>query len=503
MPASGEIVWELRNISKTYPGVVANDNVSIRLRSGEIHGLLGENGSGKSTLIKVLSGAHKPDAGTILRHGQQVLLSSPLRARELGIATVFQEFSLIPGLTVAENIYLGRWPGRGGRIAWTAMREGARHVLARLDLAIEPDAVVGELPVARQQLVEIAKAMALDASMLILDEPTAALGPVEIDHLHALLRRLRQAGCAILYVSHRLDEVTALVDVATILRNGKVVSTAEETRIEIGPIVGRMVGEEVKEHYPKERNATPEPVLEAEQLRTDAGVVDASFTLYRGEVLGLGGVLGCKRTEIAHALFGIDPLVGGRLRVRGRTVRFRSPSDAIRAGVVLASEDRKAEGLFANFDGTRNITIANLRGISRGIRLDLAAEGQIGRALIERLHITPAAERESVELLSGGNQQKIIVARWLNCGADVFILDEPTQGIDIGAKIAVYRLINELTRAGKAVILITSDDEELLAMSDRIALVRRGRITRILPASEVSKSDLLQSADSSSWETAA
>ena len=503
MLANGEIVWELRNLCKAYPGVVANDDVSIRLRSGEIHGLLGENGSGKSTLIKTLSGAHQPDSGTILRQGNPVRLSSPSRARELGVATVFQEFSLVPDLTVAENIYLGRWPRRGGGIDWAAMREGARHVLARLDLDIDPDVLVGDLPVARQQLVEIAKAMALDASMLILDEPTAALGPAEIQHLHGLLRRLKASGCAILYVSHRLDEVTALVDVATILRNGRVVSAAEETRIEIEPIVARMVGEEVKEHYPKERNATAEPVLEAEQLRTDKGVADASFTLYRGEVLGLGGVLGCGRTKIAHALFGVDPLTSGRLQIRGTEMRFGAPSDAIKAGIVLASEDRKAEGLFANFDGTRNITIANLKALKRGFRLDLAAEVQISRSLIERLHISPRAERDSVELLSGGNQQKVIIARWLNCGADVFILDEPTQGIDIGAKIAVYRLINELTRAGKAVILISSDDEELLAMSDRIAFVRSGRITRVLPASAVSKTDLLQSADSAPREAAA
>ncbi|HET6161909.1 MAG TPA: sugar ABC transporter ATP-binding protein [Dongiaceae bacterium] len=503
MSAKGEIVWELRNIRKAYPGVVANDDVSIQLRSGEIHGLLGENGSGKSTLIKILSGAHQPDAGMILRHDQPVRLPSPLRARGLGIATVFQEFSLIPGLSVAENIYLGRWSRRGGSIDWAAMREGARHVLGRLDIDIDPDLLVGDLPVARQQLVEIAKAMALDASMLILDEPTAALGPAEILHLHALLRRLKDSGCTILYVSHRLDEVTALVDVATILRNGRVVSTAQETRIQIEPIVARIVGEEVKEHYPKEHNATPEAVLEAEQLRTDQGVIDASFVLHRGEVLGLGGVLGCGRTKIAHALFGIDPMTGGRLRIRGREVRFAAPSDAIRAGIVLLTEDRKAEGLFANFDGTRNITIANLKGLLRGFRLDLAAEAQISRDLIGRLHISPAAEQNSVELLSGGNQQKVIIARWLNCGADVFILDEPTQGIDIGAKIAIYRLINELTRAGKAVIFISSDDEELLAMSDRVALVRRGRITRILPASGVSKTDLLQSADAMLREVAA
>jgi ABC-type sugar transport system ATPase subunit len=503
MAATGEIVWELRNIRKAYPGVVANDDVSLRLRSGEIHGLLGENGSGKSTLIKTLSGAHQPDAGAILRHGQPVRLSSPLRARELGIATVFQEFSLVPSLTVAENIYLGRWPRRGGSIDWEAMRAGARRVFGALELVIEPEAIVDGLSLAQQQLVEIAKAMALDASMLILDEPTAALGPTEIRRLHLLLRRLKESGCAILYISHRLDEVTSLVDVATILRNGRVVSTADETTIQIDPIAAHMVGSEVKEHYPKEHNATTEPVLEAQDLRTAHGVADATFTLYRGEVLGLGGVLGCGRTEIARALFGVDVLTGGHLLVRGQDVQVRSPADAIRAGIVLTSENRKADGLFPNFDGTRNITIANLAAFVRGAWLDLGAEARVSRQLIGRLQISPEAEQNSVEILSGGNQQKVIVARWLNCKADVFILDEPTQGIDIGAKIAVYRLINELTRAGKAVLLITSDDEELLAMSDRIALVRDGRITRIAPAGAVVKTDLLQGADAAHREAAA
>jgi ribose transport system ATP-binding protein len=503
MPAKGEIIWELRHVRKTYPGVVANDDVSIRLRSGEIHGLLGENGSGKSTLIKTLSGAHQPDAGEILRRGHLVRLSSPLRARELGVATVFQEFSLVPNLTVAENIHLGRWPRRGLGIDWARMRASAHRLLAALDIIIEPDAVVGELPVAQQQLVEIAKAIAVEASMLIFDEPTTALGPVEIRRLHELIRRLKEAGCAILYVSHRLDEVTTLVDVASILRNGRVVSPAEETRIEFEPIVARMVGEEIKEHYPKQYNATAEPVLEALHLATENGVADATFTLHRGEVLGLGGVLGCGRTEIARALFGVDRLTRGRLRIGGREVRFSSPADAIQRGVVLASESRKAEGLFSNFDGTRNITIANLKALVRGVRLDLAGEARIARELIARLNISPEAQHKPVDLLSGGNQQKVIVARWLHCGAEVFILDEPTQGIDIGTKIAVYRLINELTRAGKAIILITSDHEELLAMSDRIALVRRGRITRVLPAPAVSKADLLQGADDAAREAAA
>jgi ABC-type sugar transport system ATPase subunit len=488
-----EIAWELRNIRKTFPGVVANDDISIVLRRGEIHGLLGENGSGKSTLIKTLCGAHQPDSGAILRHGQPVHPANPQQARGLGIATVFQEFSLVPSLSVAENIHLGRWPVRRGAIDWEAMRENARRLFAALELTIDPDAVVGALPVAQQQLVEIAKAIAISATMLVLDEPTTALGPTEIDHLHRLLRRLRAQGCAILYISHRLDEVAALVDVATVLRNGRVVSDAAETRIDIHEIIAAMVGKRIEEHYPRENNTTSELLLEAEGIATAHGVSEATFTLHRGEVLGLGGVLGSGRTAVARALFGVDRLTGGTLRVKGRPVRLRSPQDAIAAGIVLVTENRKADGLFTNFDGTKNITIANLGAVEHGIQLDLGAERRASRALIGKLRISPEAETRTVDALSGGNQQKVIVARWLHCGAEIFVLDEPTQGIDIGAKVALYGLVNELTRAGKGVVLVSSNDEELLAMSDRVALVRHGRITRVEAVGNVSKADLLQS----------
>ncbi|MGH6945120.1 MAG: sugar ABC transporter ATP-binding protein [Geminicoccaceae bacterium] len=495
MARAGQILWELRHIRKAFPGVVANDDVSLRLRAGEIHALLGENGSGKTTLIKTLCGAHQPDAGTILRDGRPVVLASPMDARELGIATVFQEFSLVPTLTVAENIHLGRWPGWRAWLDWPRMRDEARRAFAAMEIEIDPDAIVGELSVPEQQLVEIAKAIALEASMIILDEPTAALGLAEIAHLHALLRRLRTQGQSVLYVSHRLDEVTALVDVATVLRNGRVASPAEATRIEIGAIVAAMVGAEVKEHYPKERNATAEPLLEVEGLAAAGGVREATFTVHRGEVLGLGGVLGSGRTAIARALFGLDRPTAGRIRLAGRELRARGPKDMIRAGLALLTEDRKADGLFVNFDTPRNITIANLGSIVRGGRLDLVAERRLSRAYVTKLQISPEAERKSVDFLSGGNQQKVIIARWLHADAEVFILDQPTQGIDIGAKIAVYRLINQLTRAGKGVILISADDDELLAMSDRVALVRHGAVTRIEESQRLGKAELVQSSE--------
>ena len=492
MHAPDGVAWELRNIRKTFGPVVANDDVSLVLRRGQVHGLVGENGSGKSTLIKTLCGVHRPDLGTIMHNGSPVRLDHPLIARSLGVATVFQEFSLVPYLTVAENIQLGRWLGGLFRINWRALRQAAIQVLCELDIQISPDARVCDLSKAQQQLVEIAKGIAANASIFILDEPTTALGAREIEHLHDLLRRMRAAGGAILYISHRLDEVVRLADVVTVMRNGRVVSAADETPLEIAAIITRMIGKDVEHHYAKIRVDTGKPLLEARDISTDLGVRDVSFTLHSGEVLGLGGMLGSGRTEIARALFGVDPLTNGEIRLLGRSLTMRSPADAIAAGIALLVEDRKSDGLFFNFTGAENITVANLGDYDRGLWLDLRRERAASRGLIERLRVTPSARFQLVDRLSGGNQQKILIARWLNTEAQVFIFDEPTQGIDVGAREAVYQLINELTRAGKGVILISSDDNELLSMSDRVVIVRRGRVARIARATELTKSDLLE-----------
>ena len=491
---AGDLLWSVERLRQAYPGVVANDGVSLELRAGEIHALLGENGCGKSTLIKTLAGAHRTDTGVVRRSGQAVELTSPIRARELRIATVFQEFSLVGSLTVAETIALGCWPGRAVAADWPAMRSAALRALERIEVAIDPGAVTGDLSVARQQQVGIAKAIAADADLIILDEPTTALGPPEIAHLHALLRRLKAQGRAILDVSHRLDEVTALVDVATVMRGGRVVSDARTTPIAVDAFVRAMVGE-VGEHDPKQRRATSEPLLEVHRIATAAGVHDMSFTLHRGEVLGLGGVLGSGRTAIARALFGLDPLTRGTVRLAAREVRFGGPKDAIAAGLALLTENRKADGLFFNVDGPKNVTIANLEGSSRRGIVDLGAEQEVARRFIDKLQITGEAVVRPAGLLSGGNQQKVIIARWLYTGAPVLIFDEPTQGIDIAAKIAVYRLIDEIPVSGAGVILISADDEELLAIVDRIALVRHGRVTRVVAAALLDRAELVQSSD--------
>ncbi len=485
-------LWELQRITKVFPGVRANDAVSMCLRAGEIHALLGENGCGKSTLIKILSGVHQPDSGSVRRMGEPVHLTSPTQARALGVATVFQEFSLAPTLNVAENIFLGRYPRRAGLVDWRRMHSEAGQVLASLDIEIATDRPVCELSVAEQQLVEIAKAISMDATLLILDEPTTALGEQEIVALHALLRRMKDRGVAILYISHRLDEVVDLVDTATILKDGKVVSDSEGTRLDVHDIVSKMVGEEIADHYPKQDNATDRVLFEARGVTSEHGANGASFEVRAGEVFGFGGVIGSGRTEIAKAIFGADPMTEGEIVIDGKRLKPRSPRDAIASGIALVPENRKFDGLFFNFRGGPNITSAALDAIRRHFLLSRQREYAVAHDYIRQLEISPAAAEKFVNLLSGGNQQKVVIARWLFARSRVLLLDEPTQGIDIGAKIAVYRLINELTARGCAVILISSDHNELIAMSDRIGIVRNGAIVDVMTARDATHAHLVQ-----------
>lgn len=488
-----EPLWEFVDVSKAFPGVLANDKVSIKLFGGSIHGLLGENGCGKSTLIKTLSGVQQPDSGTIFKDGKATHVTDPQDARNKGIATVFQEFSIVPTLSVGENMFLGHMPvKRSGLIDWKKVQLDAAAVLKEMDVDLPTEAITDRLSVGEQQLVEIAKAIAIDAKTIILDEPTAALGQEEIETLHQLLRRMRDKGRAILYVSHRLDEVERIVNEVTILRGGKVVRASGETQINVRQIVSAMVGEKVTEQYPKEFNASPKVVLEAKNISTRHGVKNISFNLCEGEVLGLGGVLGSGRTEIARALFGVDELTGGEISLNQKPVRIRNEIEAIEAGLALVPENRKFDGLFFNFRASGNITASSLGSLSRLGFLNLNEEERGTSKLIKDLEISALAESKTVDFLSGGNQQKIVIARWLFSDAEILILDEPTQGIDIGAKLAVYRLINMLTKAGKSVILISSDHDELLAMSDRIAVVRHGRVVKLAAANELTRDDLVR-----------
>jgi ribose transport system ATP-binding protein len=499
MMAEPATTWEVREISKAFPGVQALDHVSLRLRSGEIHALVGENGSGKSTLVKCLAGVHQPDAGEIRLRGETISMTSPTVARKRGVATIYQELSLVPTLSVAENIFLGRFPTVVGHqvIDWPAMRRESVRTLEELGIQVDPDAVVRRLSMAEQQLIEIAKAMSEDSSLLVMDEPTAAIGITETRRLQDLIRQLARAGKAILYISHRIDEVFQIADRISVLKDGRLAGSHPTRDLNVDAVVRQMLGTEVTEHYPKQPHAKDDVRLEVEGLSTEVGVRQVSFSIHAGEVLGLGGMVGSGRTDIARALFGVDRPTAGVIRLDGRPVRFRSPQEAILHGVALVPENRKADGLFMNLRGPENITIANLAALLKGPFLDLQREGRFSREFFTKLSISRTGLERTVQFLSGGNQQKVILARWLFSKAKLLILDEPTQGVDIGARIEVYNIINELTAQGIAILLISSDYPELLAMSDRIAIVRDRRILQVLPSSQLTEYRLLELASRS------
>ncbi len=484
-------LWELRAIHKAFPGVEALVDVSLGLEKGRIHALVGENGSGKSTLAKCLTGAHQPDQGEILHRGAPVALHDPGRAGELGVTAFYQEFSLVPPLSVGENICLGRLPTRRGSVDWREAR------------TLDPDRPVSALSVAEQQLVEIAKAISREMNLIILDEPTAALGPIEVRRLHEVIRLLASQGAAVLYISHRLDEVFQVAEKISVLKDGRLVSTVPTEEASVQQVVRMMIGSDLDEHYPRRRTAGSGIRVEARELVTPNGVSGVNLQIAEGEILGLGGVAGSGRTEIARALAGVDRILSGELLIDGRPIHPRSPAEAIAAGIALLPEDRKADGLFFNFTGPPNMTISRLRAVQIGPLLSLARERRRSRELMRDLRVDRRAEDRSVRFLSGGNQQKVVLARWLFANARLLILDEPTQGVDVSAKLEVYGMMNDLTARGISILLISSDYPELLQMSDRLAVVRDGRIVRTADQGELTEQELVQWATSESRRGAA
>jgi ABC-type sugar transport system ATPase subunit len=496
-------LWELRGIHKAFPGVEALVDVSLSVEEGRIHALVGENGSGKSTLAKCLTGAHQPDQGQILRQGAPVVLHDPGRAQELGVAAFYQEFSLVPSLSVAENICLGQLPTRRGSVDWRETRKIATAALGRLSITLDPDRPVSALSVAEQQLVEIAKAISREMSLVILDEPTAALGPNEVRRLHEVVQLLASQGAALLYISHRLDEVFQVAEKISVLKDGRLVSTVSTEEASVQQIVRMMIGSDLADAYPRRRSASSGLRVEARDLVTANGVRGVNLQIAAGEIFGLGGVVGSGRTEIARALAGVDRIVSGELRIDGRPIHPRDPADAIAAGIALLPENRKADGLFFNFTAPPNMTISRLRAIQMGPLLSLARERRRSRELMRDLRVDRRAEDRSVRFLSGGNQQKVVLARWLFADARLLILDEPTQGVDVSAKLEVYGMMNDLTGRGISILLISSDYPELLQMSDRLAVVRDGRIVGTAEHGELTEHELVELATSESRQGAA
>jgi ribose transport system ATP-binding protein len=486
-------VLEMVNITKRFPGVLALDGVSFDLRCGEVHALVGENGAGKSTLMKILNGALQADAGEIRIDGRPVRIPNPSAAARLGIAMIYQELCLAPHLSVGENLFLGREPLRAGLVDFRTLHARAQQYLDDLQCGLSSRQRVRDLGIAAQQMVEIAKALSQQARFLVMDEPTASLSEAETQRLFERIRALREAGVGIAYISHRLEEVLEIADRVTVLRDGKVAAAGLPiSATSIPELVRLMVGREIKQVYPKREAKPGDEVLRVEGLSRPPVLHDVGFSLRRGEILGLGGLMGAGRTELARAIFGADRPTGGRIFVEGRQVRINSPQDAIAAGIALLTEDRKRDGLALGLPLRANVTLPNLGRVLLHGLLSLRRERQIAQDLVRRVDIRAASVEQVVRNLSGGNQQKVVVAKWLLTQARVFIFDEPTQGIDVGAKTELYRLIEELADQGAGVILISSYLPELLALSDRVLVLCRGRITGELSRAEATQERVLE-----------
>lgn len=487
-----EPIVVLSGLARHFGGVQALRGVDFRLFPGEVHALVGENGAGKSTLVKILAGIHRPDAGTVSVGGQVVELRSPTQAQALGIAVVQQEPMLFPDLDVAENVFMGRHPrDRFGRVDWKRMYREVDQLLATLDVSLGAHMPVQGLSVAEQQLVEIAKALSLQARVLVLDEPTSALSPHEVDELFAIVRQLRERGVAILFVSHRLDEIFKLADRLTILRDGTHIITAPVNEMSTEEIITHMVGRELSDLFPRGRAEIGEVVLEVRQLTRPGVFTDVGFQLRRGEILGFAGLVGAGRTEVARVLFGIDRAQSGEIRLKGKHVRIRSPQQAMDYGIAYVPEDRHLQGLVMNFSIVANITLPILRQVSRLGLLYPAQEQQIARAYSGQLRIRSEGVEQLVDALSGGNQQKVVLSKWLATNPSVLILDEPTRGIDVGAKAEVHRIISDLAARGLAIILISSDLPEVLAMADRVIVLHEGRVTGTFTHSEATQEQVM------------
>ena len=489
---------ELRDIAKTFGGTHALQQVTVTIRPGEVHAIVGENGAGKSTLIKILCGVYKADHGTIMLDGQLVNVHNPQGAIRLGIATVHQQFTLVPELTVAENIFLGRLPrGAGGLIDWNQLYIDAEAILKRVDFDLDVRRPVRVYGAAGRQVTEIARALSLNAKILILDEPTAVLGPSEVDKLFAVIRSLQAEGVTVLYVSHRLAEIFAIADRVTVLKDGQLVGTYDiDNQIDRDFLVGKMVGREWSDHFPARALGGEAEVLRVEGLTRHPIFENVGFTIRAGEILGLAGLVGSGRTKLCKALVGAAPYDGGTIAIDGKTTHIRSPRDALRQGIVYLSEDRHNEGVIMSLPIAKNVTLPVLDRFTKrwapGAVLDLRREGRFIDDMIEKVDVRTWGRGQVVSTLSGGNQQKVALAKWLSTQARIFLLDEPTVGIDVGAKAEVYQLIAALASEGVACLLVSSDIPEILSLSSRVVVMRQGRISGELDPRTATEEDVLR-----------
>ena len=491
----GKVVVSMRHIHKSFPGVKALDDVQLTLRAGEVMALLGENGAGKSTLMKILSGVYTRDKGEMEILGQTIDKDfNTVKAQQLGVAIIHQELNMCQHLTVAENMFLGREIRKGGRLDNRAMNEKARKQLEALGIRdLKPTATMSELPVGRQQMVEIAKALMLNASVIIMDEPTSALSNAEVEELFRITKELREQGKSIVYISHRLQELQHIVDTVTIMRDGKYITEGKFSDFTMDSLIANMVGREITNQFPREIVPRGEKVLEVKHLSAGSKVKDVSFEAYAGEVLGFAGLVGAGRTETSRVIFGADRKDGGEIWLNGKRLSIYCPADAIDAGIVLIPEDRKKDGLCTKLSIRDNIALPNLASISRHIsgKVNKKEEKEMVDRGKSALTIKMSNAEVAAGTLSGGNQQKIVVAKWLARNSEVIIFDEPTRGIDVAAKVEIYEIINQLKKQGKTVIVISSEMPEVMGISDRILVMCDGRITGELSAEEATENKIL------------
>ena len=485
---------EMKDIVKQYPGVLALDNVSFNLRAGEVMALLGENGAGKSTLVKILSGVQSRDSGDVTVFGQQLGNINTKIAMELGIAIIHQELNMCGHLTVAENIFLGRELSSGGLLNKGLMRKKSKEVLDRLNIDISPDTILGDMPVSKQQMVEIAKALSKDAKILIMDEPTSALTDKEINDLFKIITKLKSEGVGIIYISHRLDELSHITDRVTIMRDGKFILCENFNDISMDDIITNMVGREIKEKFPRVECERGKKVLEVKNLNAGKLVREINFDLYAGEIVGFAGLMGAGRTEMSRALFGVDKKEYGEIILDGKEIRIKNPRSAIRSGLVLAPEDRKKDGLCTRLSVKDNIALPNLDIICKTGIVDNKKQKTIVNDTVKKLNIKLPNVEVNSGSLSGGNQQKVVVGKWLVRDSRVVIFDEPTRGIDVAAKVEIYNIMNKLKQQGVAVMFISSEMPEVLGVADRILVMCDGKITGELDAKNASQKEILECA---------
>ncbi len=490
-----DVLVLMEGIDKSFPGVHALDKAQFELRVGEVHALVGENGAGKSTLMKVLAGVYSKDAGRILLNGKEVEIHGPRAAQLLGISMIHQELNLMPHLTLAQNVFIGREPR--GKLPFlldqNRINADTRAVFDAMHLALDPRTKTSELTIAKQQMVEIAKALSFNSQVLIMDEPTAALTEAEIAELFHIIRQLKDKGVGVVYISHRLEELKQIADRITVMRDGRYVGTEDAASVPIERVISMMVGRTIYESAPEVPERTHEEVvLEARNLNRGNVIRDVSFKLNKGEILGFAGLMGAGRTEVARAVFGADPLDSGEVYVKGQKVAIRQPNDAVANGIGYLSEDRKRYGLALGLDVQANVVLAAFKKFLG--RAGVVNDGKIretGKRYVEALSIKTPSLQQKVKNLSGGNQQKVVVGKWLTADTDILIFDEPTRGIDVGAKSEIYHLLNQLTQQGKSIIMISSELPEILRMSHRIVVMCEGRITGELTAAEATQEKIM------------